>query len=202
MGLALAMVTLVFAFYADGRAEIYQYVDENGVIHFTNVPVPRNNMRTYVPKKSASARVQQPTQLGSTYSAYYEAALERHIDQVSRYFGIDPKLVKAVIKAESAFNPYAVSCKGAIGLMQLMPDTAADMGIFNPYHPLHNLVGGVRYLKQMLQEFDNNLVLALAAYNAGPQAVKRHGGIPPYAETQNYVRRVLYYYLQYKRRDG
>ena len=108
--------------------------------------------------------------------------------------GLDPRLVQALMQAESAYNPRAVSRKGAIGLMQLMPATARDLAVPDPYDPEQNIRGGVTYLRQMLDLFDGRVELALAAYNAGPGAVQRHHGIPPYAETQQYVQRVLTLY--------
>ncbi len=104
---------------------------------------------------------------------------------------LEEKLVMAVIAAESAFNPSALSAKGAIGLMQLLPETALDLGIEDPWDPESNIRGGTRYLRQMLDLFGDNVELALAAYNAGPGAVTRNGGVPPYRETRDYIRRVL-----------
>lgn len=111
---------------------------------------------------------------------------------------VDPLLVSAIMAVESDFNPSAVSDKGAIGLMQLMPETASELGV-NPYNMSQNVEGGTRYIKQMLEKFSGDLKLALAAYNAGPNAVIRHGGIPPYAETQNYVLKVLKNYENFLR---
>lgn len=105
--------------------------------------------------------------------------------------GLDPHLVRAVVQAESGYNPYAVSMKGAQGLMQLMPETAAELSVEDPFDPADNLRGGTEYLYRMIQRFDGRIELALAAYNAGPSAVERHGGVPPYRETRDYVARVL-----------
>lgn len=117
------------------------------------------------------------------------------VDKTCEKYNIDSKLVKALIQQESAFNPNAKSKAGALGLMQLMPKTAHGLGVNDPMNPEDNIDGGVRYLKQMLDKFHGNKILALAAYNAGPNAVEKYNGIPPYKETQNYVNSILKNYL-------
>ena len=114
-----------------------------------------------------------------------------YIEEMALKHDIDPKLIQAVIATESCYDHRAVSRVGAQGLMQLMPGTAADLGVSNPFDPRQNISGGVRYLRQMLDTFNQNEKLALAAYNAGPNAVKKYGGIPPYKETRNYVKKIM-----------
>ena len=117
------------------------------------------------------------------------------IDDTSAKYGVDAKLIKALVKQESGFNPTAKSKAGALGLMQLMPSTAKGLGVKDPQDAKQNIEGGVKYVKSLLNRFDGNIILALAAYNAGPNAVKKYDGIPPYKETQNYVKSVLKNYL-------
>ncbi len=119
------------------------------------------------------------------------------INTYSKKYGIDPNLVTSIIKAESNFNPNAVSKAGASGLMQLMPNTAKSLGVTNIFEPKENIEGGIKYFKGLLDEFDQNLPLALAAYNAGPEVVKKTNNIPPIDETQNYVEKVLKFYKEF-----
>ncbi|HIC91361.1 MAG TPA: lytic transglycosylase, partial [Syntrophaceae bacterium] len=165
------------------RADIYEYVDKNGVHHFTNVPTD-SRYRLII-----KGRVRVDREFSDFDPIIY---------RVSKRYRLDSHLVRAIIKAESDFDPQAVSYKGALGLMQLMPYTARDLRIFNPLDPQQNIMGGIRYLKQLLARFDGNIPLALAAYNAGPDQVNRYNGIPPFEETRRFVDRVLKFYRQYK----
>jgi soluble lytic murein transglycosylase len=168
---------------APAQADIYRYVDMNGVVHFTNAPtVAGHSYSIYIRETARTYRV------NSLYDRYISAAARKH--------GISSSLIKAVIKAESDFNPRAVSKKGACGLMQLMPETAKDLGIVDLFDPKENIFGGTRYLKKMLTQF-GELPLALAAYNAGPGKVKSRNGIPRIPETRTFVRRVMKYLEHY-----
>ena len=160
---------------------VYQFVDEHGVLHFSNVPVDRR----FVPLKERSRK--RTPRVRSYDSLIFHTAQEQRVP---------PALVKAVIAAESHFNPQAVSPKGAQGLMQLMPATARDLGVSDPLEARDNVRGGTLYLRRLMDRY-GDLSRALAAYNAGPTAVDRYGGIPPYPETRQYVDRVLTYYRRY-----
>jgi soluble lytic murein transglycosylase len=170
------------------KGGIYTFVDKNGVIHFSNVP----NDSRYKPVSKTPKRLRSCKIINSRQCA-------GHIRVAARKYGVDPCLVKAVIKTESNFNCLAVSRKGAQGLMQLMPGTSRDMRVKNPFNPKDNILGGTRYLRKMLDIFNGDLKLALAAYNSGPERVKELGRIPRIRETVNYVNRVLRHYRQYKK---
>ena len=165
---------------------VVTFVDAHGVVHFTNRPhEPRYNRMTEV--AAQRRRAPRPPD-GWQYDGL--------IGLTARQNDLPAALVKAVIAAESAFDPEAISHKGAQGLMQLMPATSAQLGVQDPLRPDENVRGGVRYLRALIDRYDD-LALALAAYNAGPSAVDRYGGIPPYRETRAYVKRVLTYYRDY-----
>lgn len=199
---ALIFFGLSLLMSARSWCEIYKYVDPDGVIHFTNIPVRSDSkkvapVRKLIMANPGTLRVSPARFVPSLQTCANQSQFEPHIRLTCLRHGLDSNLVKAVIRAESGFNANAVSPKGAMGLMQLMPDTSRDMGVLNPFDPLENIEGGSRYLRLLLNRFNNDMPLALAAYNAGPEAVSRHGGIPPYDETQVYVQRVLDLYRRY-----
>ncbi|MBW1741019.1 MAG: lytic transglycosylase domain-containing protein [Deltaproteobacteria bacterium] len=174
---AVSMVLLVSI---PVRADIYYCVDGQGIIHFTNVPtIP--GYRIFMHEGTLSR--------ADEYDMYIREAAYRH--------GVSFSLIKAVIKVESNFDPYAVSRAGAIGLMQIMPDTAKALGVIDPFDPRENIFGGARYLKKLLRQFQGSLPLTLAAYNAGPNKVQSLKCVPPIKETQNFVRRVMQYLNRY-----
>jgi soluble lytic murein transglycosylase-like protein len=160
--------------------EILYYTDANGQVVFTNTP-SRRDVRP-VPRLRGG-----PTQRSVTLPA---TPYDPYIEMVARDNGVDPTLVKAVALVESGFNAKAVSSKGAQGLMQLLPSTAAQYGVSNLHDPYQNLSAGAKHLRGLLDQYDGDVTLALAAYNAGAGAVKRYGGVPAYAETQDYVKKV------------
>ena len=139
--------------------------------------------------------VKPTTKPVSNQKEYSKQEISNIISEISSKHGVNEKLVRALIKQESGFNPTIVSKAGATGLMQLMPATAKELGVTNVKDPAQNVDGGVRYLKSMMEKYNGNLILALAAYNAGPGAVDKYGGVPPYKETQNYVKNILANYL-------
>ena len=153
---------------------------------FGSLSKPVSVEKTEVKKETSS--------LSNTVSKTKDAIMG-YIKEASEKHGVEEKLIKALIKQESGFNPNAVSSAGALGLMQLMPSTAKYLGVQDALNPKENIEGGVKYLKQMLDKYNGNKILALAAYNAGPGAVDKYDGVPPYKETQNYVRAVLKNYL-------
>ena len=201
IGLGLGAVT-------ESSADIYKRVDRYGTIHYTNVPTDKRFYRVIIremPSISALPGVRAALS-GGAFSAYRvdpmrlraeSRVFDPIIANASRRYGVEQALVKAVIKAESGFQPNAVSPKGARGLMQLMPGTALMHGVRNIHEPVQNIEGGVQHLRMLLDRYANNVVLALAAYNAGEGWVDQYGGIPPFEETRNYISRVLRFRQDY-----
>lgn len=184
---AIISAVLVVIFCSPCSADIYKQVLPDGTIYFTNCPVDKSGMKLYMRERrkatsksySRSGRIQQFKLSNKKYDMI--------INEYARLHGIDPALIKCVMELESGYNPLALSSKGAIGLMQLMPGTADILGV-DPWDEEENIRGGTKYLADMLNRYNWDIDKALAAYNAGPGAVDKWGGIPPYQETQDYVR--------------
>jgi hypothetical protein len=199
MRLSRVLVTIcVSLFFAlPARAETYSFTDEDGVVHFTNVPTDKRYQPVNPSQKKGKRRRSRTKGRSQIFRPRKVAEYDEHIREASKRFNIPGSLIRAVMAVESNFDPTAVSHAGAQGLMQLMPETAAEMGVDDPFDPRKNILGGTRYLRVLANAFDGDLVLTLA----GHQAVSRHMDIPPFAETQRYVRRVLRLYYQYKKQE-
>jgi soluble lytic murein transglycosylase-like protein len=205
----LACACIIAALTAAGaaRADIYKYTDKKGVVHFTNVPTSpqyrlyqKNSGRAddKADYRADEAAIARPVSF-RFFSSSDEKRYDKVIENLCSKYAVDTALVKAVIKTESDFDPFAVSSKGAQGLMQLMPGTARDMQVRNPLDPHQNLQGGICYLRQMLDMFNGDMKLALAAYNAGFNTVIQCGWrVPNIPETRDYVQKVMYYIKRYR----
>ena len=180
----LLAITALVTWPEQASAQIYAWRDSSGTLVLSD-PRLDAGAATYSVPDAPSVRTTRPTVQSVPYERF-EPLVQEHATRT----GIRPDLVRAVIQVESGFNPQATSPKGAMGLMQLMPATARELGVINPYDPEDNIRGGTSYLRQLLDRYDGNEELALAAYNAGFKSVDRHGQIPPYQETQAYVRKV------------
>lgn len=206
----ILLVSLILLIPAVIHADIYQFVDENGTVHFTNVQRP-GAVRIAREARSGPATVGDSAPQGGWERARAEAraavasaagggttggSIRSIVEEKASRYRLDPQLLMEVIRAESDFNPYAVSPKGARGLMQLMPGTASRLGVRDSFDPEQNIDGGTRYLRYLLEYFNGSVPLALAAYNAGENAVTRWQNIPPYKETQLYVKKIMKNYGQ------
>lgn len=178
------------------QAEFYVYKENDGTSWITDRKMPQEKYTLMAtigrPTAVVSCRKMTPTKLEKRASSYTDT-----IEAYSIAYEVDPKLVKAIIATESCFDRKAISSVGARGLMQLMPATANELGVKDSFNANQNIRGGIKYFSQMLMRFNDNTELALAAYNAGPNAVEKYGGIPPYAETKGYVKKVLKRYANY-----
>jgi soluble lytic murein transglycosylase-like protein len=187
------VLSCLFFLTSPASAGIYRYEDENGVLHFTNCPRDAK-FKLYIRESKEDVGGRNSSFLYIRDSNQYDSL----ISEFSKKYQVDFALIKAIIRAESGFNPNAVSRKGAKGLMQLMPETASRVNVSNSFNPRENIEGGVRYFKYLLSLFNDDLRLSLAAYNAGENIVAEVRSIPPYRETMDYVKKVLSYYQSYK----
>lgn len=182
----IILLSVIFLVPLTSGADIYRYVDERGVVSFTDNP-RHSGYRIYLRESSGG-----PRNVPMKYYPYRTVVRE-----ACSIYELEEPLLRAVMEVESDYNQYAVSTAGARGLMQLMPQTMARVGVGNPWDPRQNIMGGAKYLKGLLQQFHGELSLALAAYNAGPNAVIKYGKIPPYPQTQRYVMKVMDRYYRY-----
>ena len=183
--LALAALVAVAVSAQTAAAQIYAWHDAAGHMVLSDKPrTDGGDVRTFAVPRATGVKVTRPS---DEKSAQFDPIIDEHATAQ----GVSADLVRAVIQVESAFNPRAVSPKGAMGLMQLMPATASELGVVNPFDPAQNIGGGIKYLKRLLSRYDQKVELALAAYNAGPGAVDKYGQqVPPYQETRDYVKRI------------
>ncbi|GAB4340166.1 MAG: lytic transglycosylase domain-containing protein [Desulfobulbaceae bacterium] len=194
----LVLVTLFIP--VGGSAAIYVYVDERGVKHYTNTPTSsRYRLATLRRLNTPPGQGGREVERGRAPSVVKDPTdYDHHIRRAAEAYRIDPLLIKAIIKAESGFNQYATSSKGAQGLMQLMPETSQDLRVDNPFSAAENIDGGTRYLRKLLDAYGGDVIRSIAAYNAGPGRVSRKGPLPMIRETRDYVRKVTAYYQQYR----
>jgi len=184
----VSAIFILIASVLSVHADIYMYIDDNGVMHFTNAPTSNeHDYKVYIKERTSISNKFHSTDK-------YDGL----ISDASREFDVDSRLLKAMIKAESDFDPRAISRKGAMGLMQIMPENFKMLKLKNPFDPWQNIRAGAQYFKKLYERFNGKLALSLAAYNAGPTAVDRYRSIPPYQETEEYVHRVLRYYRTFK----
>ncbi|MGQ9509687.1 MAG: transglycosylase SLT domain-containing protein [Thermodesulfobacteriota bacterium] len=194
----LFILTYLFLPSKFSMAGIYRYIDERGVVHFTNCPRDPN-FKLYIRESQEDVDSgDNGNQSINSVSVKDSNKFDHLIYEFSKKYEVDFALIKAMIRAESGFNPMAISRKGAKGLMQLMPQTAIRMNVSNLFDPRENIEGGVRYFKYLLSLFNNDIRLSLAAYNAGENIVSEIKAIPPYQETIDYIRRVWRYYQFYR----
>jgi len=202
LGYKLVFLTLACLFGMQPLyAEMYRFTDEDGIVHYTNIkPAGQKNVKTFsFPCYASDPKCRQ---LDWESIPLNRQAFDDEIRAAAKVFTVDDSLIRAIIHAESAYQPEALSPRGAQGLMQLMPETQKELQVDDVFDPISNIEGGTLYLSRLLDKFDQNVELATAAYNAGPGAVQQYGGIPPYKETREYVRRVKILYRRYRSNES
>ncbi|HET8933871.1 MAG TPA: lytic transglycosylase domain-containing protein [Polyangiales bacterium] len=182
---------------APARADIFQFTDADGVVHYTNVQ-PRNNGWRRLYRSDDSPRGAAREVLPRAPDPERMRLFGAHIREAASLYQLPEAFLRAIVMVESNFFPDAVSQDGAMGLMQLMPRTAVNMGVLDAFDPRQNVLGGARYLRMLANRFNGDLVLTVAAYNAGEGAIKRYNGVPPFQETRMYVKRVLHHYYAFR----
>ena len=194
----MALAAAIVSWPGQGQADIYRRIDRQGVAHYTNVrPANGTGWRRIVrsPRRASS----RPQHAGSRRASLMrQQRYEPLLREAAGLYELPLALLRAVARVESNFKPHVVSPAGAMGVMQLMPATAASMGVHDPFDPRESIRGGARYLRVLANLFNGDVVLTVAAYNAGHRAVLRHHGVPPYHQTRRYVRRVLTHYRAYR----
>ncbi len=191
-------IAFLLALPSVASADIFQYTDAEGVIHFTNTNARPGGSKLYLRADGASRRSGVVPFMPQDRDVSRFTRYDDYIRQAATLYQIPEQLVRAIIKVESDYDPRAVSVSGARGLMQLMPDTAERLQVRDINDPHDNIFGGVRFLRILANSFNGDLELTVAAYNAGEDAVMRYGGIPPYAQTKNYVVKVTSFYRRYR----
>jgi soluble lytic murein transglycosylase-like protein len=191
------MILGTLAITATAKADLYRFTDEYGVEHYTNIKPSGRRWQVVIrgggPKNASRSAVRRSVQT----DPYRHIRYDLHIREAALLYQLPESFIRAVLRVESNFYPDAVSCDGAVGLMQLMPFTAARMGVRDPFDPRENILGGARFLRILANSFNGDLILTVAAYNAGQAAVVKYGGVPPFTETQQYVQNGLRYYYAY-----
>ncbi len=188
----MAVFFLCLGWAVPVRAEIYHFIDADGVRHFTNVPTDSRFQRLMIQDPDAVKAQSRRAQTLSILETIHRAA---------QRYSLEPPLIQAMVRVESNFDPLAVSSAGAMGLMQLMPQTARNWSVQNPFDPVENIWGGVRYFRYLMDLFENDPVLALAGYHAGERRVRAAGGVPAIPATQKYVKKVLKFYRSYRQKE-
>jgi soluble lytic murein transglycosylase-like protein len=188
-------------------ADIYRYVDADGVVHYTNIQPNGSGWRrvyrtTEADRGNLNAHRWSPERAEKRPDPDRMRRYDAHVREAAELYQLPEPFIRAVMLVESNFDPNVVSVDGAMGLMQLMPATASNMGVMDAFDPRQNVLGGTRFLRVLANRFNGDLVLTVAAYNAGEAAVSKYGGVPPYAETRRYVQRVLQHYYRFRDSDN
>ncbi|MBN1654761.1 MAG: lytic transglycosylase domain-containing protein [Deltaproteobacteria bacterium] len=201
---ALGLWLLWLCLEHEARADIYEFVDRDGVAHYTNIAPKGRGWKKILKTRKSRPKIATRAFRQSAYLSDQKrtSRYDVYIEEAALLYQLPPSFIRAVLQVESNFYPDVISVDGAMGLMQLMPATAASMGVRNPFDPRENIFGGTRFLRVLANYFNGDLILTIAAYNAGQAAVLKYQGVPPYPETRRYVQNVLRHYYSYRMANG